>query len=190
MSCFVHLVHSACNHESIETQTCGQCNYSKNVRKEKKRSVWVREWILRREEFGAYNQLMSELSIEDPAQFSNFLRIKPADFEKLDCKIGPLISKQDTKFRKAISVTERLAVTLRFLASGNLNVQNVHHYDANKLHIDFIGGHLRYLVTGDAYRSLMYASRIHESTISLLIPEVCTASFEKLKDLYLKIGNI
>ena len=61
---------------------------------------------------------MSELRIEDPAQFSNFLRMRPADFEKLACKIGPLIRKQDTKFRKAISATERLAVTLRFLASG------------------------------------------------------------------------
>lgn len=87
-------------------------------KKKKKRSVWVREWILRREKYGVYNQLMSELSIEDPAQFSNFLRMKPTDFEKIACKIGPLISKQDTKFRKAISVTERLAVTLRYLASG------------------------------------------------------------------------
>lgn len=39
-------------------------------RKKKKRSVWVRDWILRRENLGAYSQLMSELSIEDPSQFS------------------------------------------------------------------------------------------------------------------------
>ncbi|KAJ8937719.1 hypothetical protein NQ318_015462 [Aromia moschata] len=61
---------------------------------------------------------MSELRIEDPAQFSNFLRMRPAEFEKLACKIGPFVAKQDTKFRKAISVQERLAVTLRFLASN------------------------------------------------------------------------
>jgi len=86
--------------------------------KKNKRSVWVREWILRREEHGAYSQLMRELSVEDPSQFSNFLRTKLSDFEDLANKIAPLVSKQDTKFRKAINVRERLAVTLRFLASG------------------------------------------------------------------------
>lgn len=45
-------------------------------KKKKKRSVWVREWILRRESDGAYNRLMSELIIEDPMQFYNFMRMK------------------------------------------------------------------------------------------------------------------
>lgn len=84
----------------------------KMAKQENKRSVWVREWILRREEVGSYSQLMSEPIIGGPGQFSNFLRMKPAYWEKLACKIGPLISMEDTKFRKAISVTERLAVTL------------------------------------------------------------------------------
>lgn len=49
--------------------------------------MWVRDWILRREEQGAYTQLMRELSAEDPAQFSIFLRMKPCDFQNLASKI-------------------------------------------------------------------------------------------------------
>ena len=86
----------------------------------KKSSVWDREWILKRESDGAYNRLMSELSIEDSMQFVNFMRIKAVDFEDLAIKIAPIVFKQDTKFRTVICVRERLAVTLRFLASGKL----------------------------------------------------------------------
>lgn len=44
-----------------------------NIKRKKKPSVWVREWILKREDVGAYNQLLPECNIENPAQFSNFL---------------------------------------------------------------------------------------------------------------------
>ncbi|KAJ8929607.1 hypothetical protein NQ314_017714 [Rhamnusium bicolor] len=90
------------------------------ARKKKKRSVWVREWILKLESDGAYNRLMSELIIEDPMQFYNFMRMKAVDFEDLAIKVAPLVLKQDTKFRTAICVRKCLAVTLRFLASGKL----------------------------------------------------------------------
>ena len=90
------------------------------TKKRKKRSVWVRKWFVKRESDGAYNRLMSELSIEDPMQFVNFMRMKAVDFEDLAIKIAPIVFKQDTKFRTAICVRERLAVTLRFLASGKL----------------------------------------------------------------------
>nr|CAH7713811.1 unnamed protein product [Callosobruchus chinensis] len=41
------------------------------------------------------------------------------DFERLIILVGPTISKMDTKFRKAIPVQDRLAITLRFLATGD-----------------------------------------------------------------------
>lgn len=40
-------------------------------------------------------------------------------FEDLVEKLTPLIKRQDTHLRKSISPSERLAVTLRHLATGN-----------------------------------------------------------------------
>jgi hypothetical protein len=62
------------------------------------------------------------------------------------------ISKKDTAFKKAISVQERLALTLHFLASG------------------------------DSYVSLQYLFQISKQAISCIVLEVCEALVEKLKD--------
>ncbi|KAJ8933261.1 hypothetical protein NQ314_014129 [Rhamnusium bicolor] len=45
---------------------------------------------------------------------------------------------------------------------------------------------LRFLATGESFRSLMYATRIHETTISMIVPEVLTAIVNNLKQTYLK----
>jgi hypothetical protein len=45
--------------------------------------------------------------------------MSPSKFEFLIHLFGEKTSKKDTAFRKAISVQERLALTLRFLASGD-----------------------------------------------------------------------
>jgi hypothetical protein len=45
--------------------------------------------------------------------------MSPSEFECLIHMIGEKISKNDIAFRKSISVQERLALTLRFLASGD-----------------------------------------------------------------------
>ncbi|XP_072375196.1 uncharacterized protein [Diabrotica undecimpunctata] len=46
---------------------------------------------------------------------------------------------------------------------------------------------LRYLATGESFRSLMYNYRVSESAISLFIPIVCEAIYEALKNEYLKV---
>jgi predicted DNA-binding protein len=66
--------------------------------------------------------------------------------------IGEKILKKDTAFRKAISVQERLALTLCFSASD------------------------------DSYVSLQYLFKISKQTISCIVLEVCEALVEKLKD--------
>jgi hypothetical protein len=66
--------------------------------------------------------------------------------------IGEKISIKDAAFREAISVQERLALTLRFLASG------------------------------DSYVSLQHLFKISKPAISCILPDVCEALFEKLKD--------
>jgi hypothetical protein len=45
--------------------------------------------------------------------------MSPSEFEFLINLIADKIAKKDTAFRKAISVQESLALTLRFLASGD-----------------------------------------------------------------------
>ena len=71
--------------------------------------------------------------------------------------IRPLITKQTTRLRKPIPAEQKLAITIRYLA------------------------------TGESFASLMYQYRVHESTISKFIPEVCQAIFETLKDQYLHL---
>ncbi|CAM1313535.1 Uncharacterised protein g6292 [Pycnogonum litorale] len=46
------------------------------------------------------------------------MRMTPATFDKLVQKVKPYIEKKKTKYRNPISVSERLAMTLRYLASG------------------------------------------------------------------------
>lgn len=84
--------------------------------------------------------------------FKNFFRMSSSDMEGLLRKIDPLIRKSDTNYREAISPQERLAVTLRFLA------------------------------TGDSYHSLMYLFRISKQSISKIVREVCTALISVLED--------
>jgi len=79
----------------------------------------------------------------DSGQFENFARMSQEDFEHLVSLLSPKIAKQTTHFREPIPVNERLAVTLRFLA------------------------------TGESYTSLQYVFKISKQCISLIVPEVC-----------------
>jgi hypothetical protein len=61
---------------------------------------------------------LHELNIEDGSEFRNFVRMTKSDFEVLLQRIGPIIQRKDTKYHEAISASIRLAVMLRYLASG------------------------------------------------------------------------
>ena len=67
-------------------------------------------------------------------------------------KVRPYITKQTTVLEKPISAEEKLAVTLRYLA------------------------------TGESMDSLMHQYRIHKVTVSRFIVSVCQAILEILKD--------
>ena len=85
------------------------------------RKVWVKEWIKNRPNQGAYNNLMKELKALDTSSYRNFVRMSSSTFEELLVKVAPLIVRQDTRIRKAICPGERLAITLRYLATGTYN---------------------------------------------------------------------
>lgn len=62
------------------------------------------------------------------AFFQNIVKISVEDFDYLLELVSPIISKNDTNFRRAVSPSKRLAVTLRYLATGEnvkRHVQNV-----------------------------------------------------------------
>ena len=88
----------------------------KSRKGKKKRKTWGRKFV----EKGAFhgNLLLAELRV-DGAGFTNFLRMSTTDFEILLGMVAPKISRKDTKYRKAITPSVRLAITLKYLASGN-----------------------------------------------------------------------
>jgi hypothetical protein len=74
--------------------------------------------LSRRDNYGAFETLLSELKEEDQTSFLNFLRVTPGIFEDLVTKVTPYIEREDTCFRKSISPGLRLAICLRFMATG------------------------------------------------------------------------
>ena len=68
---------------------------------------------------------MNELAVEDLGQYKNFLRMFPEDLEDLLGKIGPVISRQETRMRQPIPAKDKLALTLRFLASGKFENKSI-----------------------------------------------------------------
>ena len=88
------------------------------VQPKRKMKCWTRPWLKRRQQTGAYHCLMQELQSEDPAAIKNFLRMEVPQFEELLEKVAPVIRKTDTHLRECISPSERLAITLRYMASG------------------------------------------------------------------------
>ncbi|XP_049315669.1 uncharacterized protein LOC125779122 [Bactrocera dorsalis] len=127
----------------------------------KQRSIWVRNWLERRNTNGAYETTLREFREVDNQKFlfKNYVRMNENNFNELLQLISPLIKKKDTCFREAIPASHRLACTLRFLA------------------------------TGDSYKSLSAFFRIAPNTISKFVPEVCDAIYSQLRNTYLKIPS-
>lgn len=90
-------------------------------RRRKNRVIWTKKWIQNRDLQGAYHQLLNELRQIDTSGFRNFVRMDATTFEELLCMVGPRIKYQDTVMRQAVTPGERLAVTLRYLATGKLS---------------------------------------------------------------------
>lgn len=128
-----------------------------NMSTKNQRIVWRKNWVERREREGFCAKLYKELRNEEPQLLHNFLRMTADQFDNLLALVSLHIEKKDTVMRKSISASERLILTLRYLA------------------------------TGDNFRSLQYIFRIPHNTISSIIPEVLDAIYKVLVDGYLKV---
>ena len=84
-----------------------------------RRSIWTRQILRRRREEGTHNVLIPQL-LSDGFHYKNFLRMDKDSFKFLLNLVEPLLLRADTKWRRSITVSERLAVTLRYLATGRL----------------------------------------------------------------------
>lgn len=57
---------------------------TKPVKKKRKRTVWVKGWIVCRYTHSAYNSLILELRNNDPKMFRNFLSMDEGSFRTAD----------------------------------------------------------------------------------------------------------
>ena len=128
-------------------------------KKRRKRKEWVKPWLQRRNSHGFYSQLLCELRLEEKEISGNYLCMAPENFEKLLGYIKEDIWKEDTHLRESIPPETKLALTIRFPATGN------------------------------SYQDLSMYFCIHKLTIAQFIPEVCQSIYTRLKDTYLKLCN-
>ena len=132
-------------------------------RKAKKRKVWTSTLLRQRCSKGVWASVIPDLQPGPgnrvKGSFSNYFRMDEGSFEALLTNVAPLIRRQDTHLRSAVSPQQRLAVTLRYLA------------------------------TGCSYTELYYNFRISVALISKIVPETCKAIYQVLKNEYLTTPN-
>ena len=128
------------------------CDDDKKPRKG--RSDWVKPWLQHRDSHGFYVQLLSELILEEPDIYKNYLRMTAENFDEILSLIKANICKKDTMMQDSVPPEIQLAITLRFLATGN------------------------------SYRDLSMRFRVHQSTIGNYKPKVCQAIYKRMKDQY------
>ena len=126
-------------------------------KRRRSRREWVKQWLLMRPK-QSDTTLLEELRLY-PDDFQNYLRMDYDIYNELLKLISPLIVKQDTNFRDAITPHERLAATLRYLA------------------------------TGRSFEDLKFSTRISAQSLGHIIPETCRAIYETLAPQYLKVRN-
>ncbi|RVE67428.1 hypothetical protein OJAV_G00102880 [Oryzias javanicus] len=86
----------------------------------------------------------------DGSLFQRSFGLTTPQFDDLLSRIGARITHQDTNYRRSISAAERLSICLRYLA------------------------------TGDSYRTIATSYRVGVSTVAIIIPEVVTAIWDGL----------
>ncbi|KAE8741664.1 hypothetical protein FOCC_FOCC012816, partial [Frankliniella occidentalis] len=101
---------------------------------------WVQPIYKERKAKGAWYHLLPSVRAHDPEKYYEFFRMTPEAFDRLLEMVGPYLKKNS--WREAISAGERLAIALRYYASG------------------------------DKYSSLSFLFRISDQAISNIVMEV------------------
>lgn len=125
-------------------------------KRKRTRSKWSKQWLIDRH-VNSHTHLLNELRLE-PDDYRNYLRMDENTYRELLQLVSPLIQKEDTIMRSAITPHERLSVTLRYLA------------------------------TGRNYEDLKFSARISAQALGKIIPETCKAITEGLLEKYCKVS--
>ncbi|KAF9424298.1 hypothetical protein HW555_000437, partial [Spodoptera exigua] len=118
-------------------------------RQRRRKRLWLNPIVQRRSTVGAFTTLMQQLR-NDPQKFFNYFRMTIPTFDNLLKKVEKDLKKRDTNMRKSIRPEEKLAICIRYMASGC------------------------------SYKDLHYAYRVGVSTISNIIKEVTNAIWNNL----------
>ena len=95
------------------------------VNSKKQRRAWIRDILRRRREEGTHSVLIPQL-VSDGFHYRNFLRMDKESFVFLLRLVEPMLQSVDTRWRRCIPVSERLTLTLRYLATGSHVQYNYH----------------------------------------------------------------
>ena len=122
------------------------------------RTTWTEDWLLRRETHSVYFTLVREFRLNNCARFRQFFRVTPEQFDELLSKIRPRLERQDL-CRTPVSPEERLAITLRYLA------------------------------TGESRRSLGFAFRVSHNLVCRIVAETTRAIADEMMPQYVKLPD-
>ena len=122
------------------------------------RSCWVKPWRKSRDSSGNIQFLLKEYNLYDDAKpYTSFIRMDQECFSKILNFVKKDIERSDTSMRKCIRVEEKLAVILRFLA------------------------------TGDTLKEVSENSKLSAPYLSSAVMEVCSAIYRNTKCEFLQV---
>ncbi|XP_030761187.1 protein ANTAGONIST OF LIKE HETEROCHROMATIN PROTEIN 1-like [Sitophilus oryzae] len=128
------------------------------LKKKKKKRYWVHPINKKRAQFGEYHRLCIELQSHED-KFFQYFRMSRLCFEELHDLLKANIAKCTTNWRKPIHTRERLAICLRYLA------------------------------TGDSHQTIAFSYRVGRSTVSKIVRNVCQEIWKTLQPKYLPSPN-
>ena len=128
----------------------------RRLRIRERKRIWVKDIFKKRLQLGEYHSLINEMRLTDHQSFYRYFHMSPERFAHLLSLVGPAITRQTTSFHQLIQADEQLAITLR------------------------------YLVTGDSMQTISFSYRVGHSTICGIIDSTCDALWNVLTCEYLR----
>lgn len=148
-------------------------------RKNRKQRLWVHPLNLLRPSLGEHLKL-EMMYPNHPDKFFDYSRLTPAQFDEVQLLLEDSLSKQDTNYRLAIPIRQRMFVGLRWVP------QRCSYSFQHSKHL----GLSRFLVTGDSFATIATSFSLGKSTVREIVYEFSQAVWDNLSPIYMKVTNI